>query len=346
MSRVTVLMAVYNAERYLRQAVESILKQTFRDLEFVIVNDGSTDGSRDIILSYTDERIRLFDNNRNLGLTLSLNRGLGLAQGTYVARQDADDVSRPERLEKQVDYLDRHPEVGLLGTWTEFIAEDGAFLGVWQTPLSHALIKWQLLFANCLAHTSVVMRSSVVERVGGYSEYAFYAQDYDLWSRMSLETQIANLSEFLVQNRVHSETVSARHPERQEEVERQVVRRAISRMLGQDVGPEVVVSLDRATRGRPLGSASEVRRVAQLVQLLYGVYLEEVALSPADWPQVRGDAAQRLVDLASNTAYVFKKAAFSVLCQAIALDPGLLTSLRPVKVGLRLLGFRRKKHID
>src|SRR4051794_29608800 len=117
MPKVTVLLAVYNGERYLREAIDSILGQTFQDFEFLIINDGSTDSTREIILSYHDPRIRLVDNEDNIGQTRSLNRGLALAAGQFVARQDADDISEPERLASQVAFLEIHPEVVLLGTW-------------------------------------------------------------------------------------------------------------------------------------------------------------------------------------------------------------------------------------
>ena len=114
---VTVLLSVYNGERYLRESIESILNQTFTDFEFLIINDGSTDDSRRIISSYDDPRIQLIDNEQNIGLSQSLNKGLKLARGTYIARQDADDISEPERLAKQVSYMDRNPHIALLGSW-------------------------------------------------------------------------------------------------------------------------------------------------------------------------------------------------------------------------------------
>ena len=114
--RVTVLMAVYNGERFLAEAVASILDQTFRDFEFLIVNDGSTDRSREIILSFGDPRIRLVDNPENIGLTRSLNRGLELAKGGLIARQDADDISLPERLEREIGFLDGNPKAAIVGS--------------------------------------------------------------------------------------------------------------------------------------------------------------------------------------------------------------------------------------
>src|SRR5438093_5990647 len=116
MPNVTVLMPVYNAERYLRAAMDSILTQTFSDFEFLIMNDTSTDASRSIITSYRDARIRLIDNEQNLGLTRTLNKGLRVCAGNYVARHDADDIACPERLALQIAFLEEHKDVGLLGT--------------------------------------------------------------------------------------------------------------------------------------------------------------------------------------------------------------------------------------
>ncbi len=114
--RVTVLMSVYNGEKYLREAIDSILNQTFKDFEFLIIDDGSTDSSADIIRSYTDFRIRLIQNEKNIGLTRSLNKGLKLAKGEYIARMDVDDISLPIRFEKQVSFLDKYEDVKLVGS--------------------------------------------------------------------------------------------------------------------------------------------------------------------------------------------------------------------------------------
>ena len=121
-------MSVYNGEKYLREAIESILNQTFTDFEFLIVNDGSTDSSLEIILSYPDERIRVIRNDRNIGLTKSLNKALQQAKGEYIARQDADDISLQNRFEEQLIYLEKHPEVALLGTSAYKIDERGEIL--------------------------------------------------------------------------------------------------------------------------------------------------------------------------------------------------------------------------
>jgi hypothetical protein len=215
MPKVTVLMAVYNGERFVREAIDSILSQTFQDFEFLIVDDGSTDRSREVILSYNDPRIRLLTNERNLGLTASLNRGLAEARGTYVARHDADDISEPTRLERQVACLDARADLALLGTWYRKIGEHGEFLGKRRLPVDHVRARWCLLFFCPFVHASVMLRRSLIlERVGPYDESFAYAQDYDLWSRTAELLPVANLPEYLVRIRTSASQMTATYGER------------------------------------------------------------------------------------------------------------------------------------
>lgn len=205
-------MAVYNGERYLREAIESILGQTFTDFEFVIINDGSTDSSRDIVLSYRDSRIRLIDNPENIGLTKSLNRGLSLARGEYVARQDADDISHSTRFEKQVEYLDAHPEVALLGTQAFNIDESGRRHCndvIMRKATSKLAIKWQLLFDSAFIHTSVMFKRSIVWNIlGGYDARFLKNQDMELWWRVANKYEVANLPEMLLESRYSEHSIS------------------------------------------------------------------------------------------------------------------------------------------
>ncbi len=203
---ISVIMAVHNGERYLGRAMESVLGQTFGDFEFIIVDDGSTDGSSAIIRSYADPRIRSVSNGRNIGLTRSLNVALGLASGHYIARQDADDVSLPARFAKQVTYLERHPEVGLLGTGVCIIDEDGRVLRR-ETPSPYPERK--LRMHNQFVHGSVMLRKSVLDQVGPYHELFRYSQDYELWLRIAGRYTVANLTEPLYWKRRHRESVQA-----------------------------------------------------------------------------------------------------------------------------------------
>ncbi len=205
-ARITVIMSVYNGEKYLREAIDSILGQTFKDFEFLIIDDGSTDSSVEIIRSYTDPRIRLIQNGKNIGLTRSLNKGIKLARGEYIARMDADDISLPERIEKQIEYLDYHPDVGVLGTRFFEIDKNGNVRREIYVPLSKRNIERQLYTINCFCHSSVMMRRSCIEKVGLYDETIKYAQDYELWLRMIDVCQLENHPELLHKWRYNTRT--------------------------------------------------------------------------------------------------------------------------------------------
>lgn len=206
--KVTVLMSVYNGERYLRETIESILNQTFKDFEFLIINDGSTDSTREIISSYNDYRIRLINNEVNIGLTKSLNKGIGVAKGKYIARMDADDISLSARLQKQVEFLDEHFTVGLVGTSVVQIDEEGRT--VVEIPLltESAKIQEELLFGNQFCHGSIMFRKECVERAGKYREEFKYAQDYDLYLRMAEYYELSNLNDFLYKWRLVVSSIS------------------------------------------------------------------------------------------------------------------------------------------
>lgn len=206
MPKVSVLMSLYNSnEEFLREAVESILNQTFTDFEFLIIEDGSKNPSDEVIKTYNDERIKYIVNEKNLGLAGSLNRGLSLAQGEYIARFDPDDISLPERLEKQVKYLDEHQNIGVLGTQYESFPKK-RYSGLQTNP---KLIKEILLVqSNQLGHPTVMMRSSVLKEHNiKYDDYALYMEDYKLWLNLSEVTEIANLDETLLKYRRHGGSI-------------------------------------------------------------------------------------------------------------------------------------------
>ncbi len=206
--KVTVLMPVYNGERFLKEAIESILTQTFTDFEFLIINDGSTDKSIDIIMSYNDPRIRLIHNEENLKLIASLNKGINLAKGKYIARMDCDDISMPSRLEKEVEFLDNNYEYGLVGTWFNVINADGQELYKVTHPTEDSMIKL-FLTVNCpLAHGSIMGRTELFRKNLYGSEQYFAIEDYELWTRLAAITKIYNIPEYLFKYRVYGESFS------------------------------------------------------------------------------------------------------------------------------------------
>ena len=208
--RVAVLMSVYNGEKYLREAIDSILNQTFKDFEFLIIDDGSTDNSSDIIRSYTDPRIRLIQNEKNIGLTRSLNKGLKLAKGEYIARMDGDDIALSDRLEKQVSFLDKYEDVKLVGSSYYEIDESDKVLGRVDCLTNNDDIQRRFLLPNnCFCHPSTMFRKECIEKVGTYREFFKYAQDYDLWRRIAEEYNVANIGEPLLKWRISHNSISS-----------------------------------------------------------------------------------------------------------------------------------------
>lgn len=201
MPKISVILPAYNAENYISQAIDSILAQTYGDFEFIILNDCSTDGTERIILSFDDPRIRYVRNEQNLGVAATLNRGLELAAGEYIARMDADDISLPERFFRQVSYLDVHPEIAVLGTDIRLIGAGSGIRSFSQTP---ERLKTDLLFDCCFAHPAVMMRRQAILSLGGYDPDFNGAEDYHLWARCVMAGyQLACLPEVLLCYRIH-----------------------------------------------------------------------------------------------------------------------------------------------
>lgn len=194
--KISVVMSVYNDEQYIAEAIQSILSQTFTDFEFIIINDGSTDRTEAILASFRDDRIRLYS-QENRGLTFSLNRGLSLVRGDYIARMDGDDVSMPERFARQVAFLDENPKIGLVGTFAYRIDTRSRRVNLYRYPTESAEIR-DCLWSDCpFCHTSVMFRRTCIEKVGGYRERIGPAEDLDLWFRITEYFDAANIPEAL-----------------------------------------------------------------------------------------------------------------------------------------------------
>lgn len=209
---VSVVMAVYNGEQYLIDAVESIQRQTVRDIEVILIDDGSTDGSGAILeqRGAQDPRLRIV-RRPHRGLTPSLNEGCRLARGEYIARMDADDVAFPDRLERQLAFLRQHARVAALGGGYVRLSAAGRPVCQRSMPVAHAEIVATLAHASALLHPSVTMRASAVAAVGGYRPAFLHAEDYDLWLRLAERYELANLPEPVLYYRCHAGQVSSRH---------------------------------------------------------------------------------------------------------------------------------------
>jgi glycosyltransferase involved in cell wall biosynthesis/radical SAM superfamily enzyme YgiQ (UPF0313 family) len=227
--KVSVLFCVCNGQRFLRQALQSIYNQTFQDFEVVIVDDASTDNTPDILLEMKDSRTVIYRNSQNQGLTKSLNIGLKLCRGEYIARMDADDISDPQRFEKQVKSLDQNPDCLVVGTWCRWIDSDGKPNGGWQPPAEYEGIRRKLLVNNSLVHGSVMLRRVSLVKAGGYDEKYEYAQDYDLWLRLSEVGQIRNIPEHLYNLRSWAEAASIAKKDQQDKFAKAALREACKR---------------------------------------------------------------------------------------------------------------------
>jgi len=201
-------MPVYNAGVYLREAVNSILAQSYRQFEFIPVIDGSSDNSASILSSVEDRRVRILEHEKNQGITQSLNDGIAVATGEYICRMDADDVALPHRLERQVAFLEDHKDVALAGSGTVLIDAQGARIGQEHYPESADEIRRQIFVHNPFAHSTVMIRKSVLDRCGTYDGRFLHNEDYDLWLRIVALYPTANLPDKLLLRRVHGSNIT------------------------------------------------------------------------------------------------------------------------------------------
>lgn len=206
---VSVVMPVYNGERYVKNAIDSILSQSFRELELIIINDGSTDSTTSLLKEVSDPRVRLFQ-QPNCGLAASLNKGIALARGVYIARQDHDDISLRDRISKQVSFMQSNPDCVLLGTAAEIWIDDTPSGRFHDHPTDNETLQFDLLFNNPFVHSSIMMRKEVVMRIGGYCTDGTRQppEDYELWSRMARQGQVSNLRDRLVVYREVTNSIS------------------------------------------------------------------------------------------------------------------------------------------
>lgn len=196
---VSIILPVFNGEKFLARSIFSLLSQTYHNFELIIINDGSNDNSEIIIKSYNDPRIRYYSQN-NIGLAKTLNRGIGLSKGKYIARQDQDDFSELNRIESQLNYLEFNNDIALVGTAATIWVEGKKSKRKLSHPCTNSEIKIGLLFYNYFVHSSVMIRKEVIIALGGYTESSNRQppEDYELWSRMSHNFNLANLPELLV----------------------------------------------------------------------------------------------------------------------------------------------------
>jgi len=210
---VSVVMATYNAGRFLQPAIESILDQTFRDFELIVINDGSTDSTPQVLAGFNDDRLIVLTNEHNLGIAASTNRGLAAARGEYVALQDHDDLSLLHRFHTEVGFLDAHPDIALVGSAAILIDQNCAPYDQYCEPSDDIELKWEALFRCPISHTSVMVRRRVLLEVGEYSTDPLLrvTSDYDMLARITMRYPVANFREPLVKWRRHKAATMVTH---------------------------------------------------------------------------------------------------------------------------------------
>ncbi len=261
--KITVLMPVYNGERFLAGTMHSILSQTYQDFEFLIIDDGSTDKSQELIEGFHDPRIRILTNPRRLKLSGALNRGIDESAGTYIARMDADDIALPDRLRRQVEYLDTNPAIGLCGTWIERFGTGKKRVDKHFTESDQ--IKAYSLFDCPFAHPTVMFRRDLFVRHALRYDGSFYpTEDYELWTRALECFPCANIGEVLLCYRVHADSMTCSD---WQEMDTKAARIADYQLkkLGLQVSPDELLFHRNIGRGQSYVSASvnEVRRAEE-----------------------------------------------------------------------------------
>jgi glycosyltransferase involved in cell wall biosynthesis len=225
---VSVVMPLFNGGVFLREAMESVLEQTLARLELLVIDDGSTDAGPEIAARQDDPRVRLVRNGRNMGKPFTRNRGISLARGRYVAFLDCDDVACPTRLEKQVAFLEGHPEFGLLGSRAEIIDAEGRATGaVWRYDHRPDEIPAVMLFFNCFVQSAVTLRRDAIPEAGYDARFEF-AQDYELWVRMLRRTRGWNLPEVLTRYRLYADSTSRRNSDKVLPFRRAIARQQLA----------------------------------------------------------------------------------------------------------------------
>lgn len=275
---VSVVMTTYNAPQFLNESIESVINQTFSDFEFIIVDDGSTENNCDIIRSYGDPRIVLIENEHNfIG---SLNRGFKTAKGKYIARMDADDRMHPERLEKQYNYMEEHPEIGVCGSWFQGFGSNDS---VYRLTGDEKALLIQMLSGNAMCHPSTFIRKSVLEKLPGStrSEYYrpdyIYAEDYKLWCELATEgVRFTNIQEILLFYRFSDNQVTKHHADEMYRKTRQIQLEYFGAVTARIVREEpaffeLVNGLIRLCNEKRM----PYQRLMEITRLIYLTFLEK-----------------------------------------------------------------------
>ena len=335
MPQISVIMPVYNGERFLQQAVDSILTQTFKDFELIIIDDGSSDRSPEIIEAYrkNDPRIRVHRQPRNMGLVEALNTGCRLATGEYIARMDADDICLPERFAKQVQYLDANPQVGFVGTWVKYIDAFGKNMDkAWQPPITPILTRWTLMFCSSpLAHPSWLFRRSIINRLKFYRPVK--VEDYELLVRASEITELANIPEILLEYRSWNQSKSSVNSAYEKPEHIEIMKFALSNIVGLAVTTQKATNVQKLlTRTHNNTQADDIREFCEMLHETRIKYIEKYKIKGVDLQSINLDAALKLLIVAGSNFQRQPKLSLMLIFGAIKLH-----YLSPLFLGVKFI---------
>lgn len=291
---ISVILAVFNGEKYVSQAIESILSQTYRDLELIMICDGSTDSTMEILDHYQkkDPRVILLQNDKNMGVAYSRNKGIAVARGKYIAVMDSDDVSVSDRLEIEKTYLDLHPELGAVASNYQKMTSDG-ILTKFQTSYSllPGINRWRLYFANQHCHPSSMMRRSLFSEKGiRYDESIRYAVDYDLWFQINEVSKINNLPNVLHYLRSHDNKLTHKNHEKVQESDAAIIMKYVRRHTNLQVPDRLGFGMKYSKK---VGSLADAKVIAKIIIKLYQ-YSKKWDLQPQEQDYIRMSASSKL----------------------------------------------------
>lgn len=279
--KISVIMPVYNTERYLADAIESILSQDFKDFEFIIINDGSSDNSKSIIESYNDPRIILINNEQNLGITKSMNNGLNIAKGYYIARMDSDDICLPHRLRLQAEYLDKSTDIGFVGGAAYHINSDGHFIGAYQQPTNSLEACTQALISLPFYNPTLMFRRSLIKENNlRYNEnIKSYADDFDFISSAIKYSKFSNIPNILVLFRIHQNSICGSGQEKQNEACVNIAYKNVKNIFDEIENEDETKQILRHFYNKKISNHDEWRKLDELSKKIIEKYRETLPKS-------------------------------------------------------------------
>ena len=337
-ARVSVIMPVYNGERFLQAAVESILAQTLGDFTLIVVDDASTDGTPDILRSCAagDSRVRIHRLTQNGGAIAARNTGLTLADAPLIATMDADDVSLPQRLERQVSFMDARPDVGVVGSFVQLIDEAGSRGQVKTYPSTPGLTAWALFFLNSIAHPTAMVRRSIMQELVGYaSGCKGGTEDFEMFTRASRITRLANVPEVLVLYRQWQGNMTSVHWNNQESDADRIVYESVAEHLGAGKPQSLAPLLRGLATERYPGTLTEIQTLADVVQRLHDSFLKLAPIEKSSHGEVTRDAAVKLWLLGVLALRYSPAAAATLAGRSLRMDPGAAVAFA-IKAARRL----------